>query len=131
MFIDPPNICLVVEFCARGSLDQVLQNPNLQLTWLDPKLQMALDTARGMAYLHKSDIMHRDLKSMNLLVTPTFGIKISDFGESRTEKPDMTMTTVGSQYWVAPEIIRGDRYDKKVGVLNEIVYASDCDAKSL
>ena len=78
---------------------------------------MALDVARGMAYLHKSEIMHRDLKSMNLLVTPTFGIKISDFGESRMDKADATMTTVGSQYWVAPEIIRGDRYDKKVCVV--------------
>lgn len=62
--------CFVTEFLERGDLFSVLRNPENKLTWAKPLLRMTIDTSRGMAYLHsmKPPIIHRDLKSMNILV---------------------------------------------------------------
>ncbi|RHY28844.1 hypothetical protein DYB32_005661 [Aphanomyces invadans] len=71
--------CFVTEFLDRGDLYSVLKNPRVQLSWKQPLLSMAIDISRGMAYLHSMDppIIHRDLKSMNILVRyfmPYFGV---------------------------------------------------------
>jgi serine/threonine protein kinase len=62
--------CFVTEFLERGDLFGVLRNLDNKLTWAEPILRMTIDTSRGMAYLHsmKPPIIHRDLKSMNILV---------------------------------------------------------------
>ena len=69
-----------------------------------------------MNYLHTIRIIHRDLKSANILVTQNFVVKISDFGESRLI--DNEMTIVGSQFWIAPEIIMGEGYNEKADVFS-------------
>lgn len=53
-----------------------------EISWAR-KLNFALDTGRGMAYLHKLNVIHRDLKSHNLLVSASWRVKIADFGTSR------------------------------------------------
>lgn len=64
------NICFVTELLERGDMFAVLRNPINKMTWAKPILRMTIDTSRGMAYLHsmKPPIIHRDLKSMNILV---------------------------------------------------------------
>ena len=59
----PPNLAIVLEFCTRGSLWSVLQNPEIPLSWDDRK-RIALDAARGVNYLHsfQPPVLHRDLK---------------------------------------------------------------------
>lgn len=59
----PPNLAIVLEYCSRGSLWSALQNPDLKLSWEDRR-RMALDTARGVNYLHSfsTPVLHRDLK---------------------------------------------------------------------
>jgi serine/threonine protein kinase len=66
----PVCSCFVTEFLERGDLFAVLRNPENKMTWAKPILRMTIDTSRGMAYLHsmKPPIIHRDLKSMNILV---------------------------------------------------------------
>eukprot|EP01127_Copromyxa_protea_P000423 TRINITY_DN10350_c0_g1_i1.p1 TRINITY_DN10350_c0_g1~~TRINITY_DN10350_c0_g1_i1.p1 ORF type:complete len:403 (-),score=83.51 TRINITY_DN10350_c0_g1_i1:29-1237(-) len=67
---------------------------------------MAIQIAKCVAYLHDCDIIHRDLKSLNLLVSKFFEIKICDFGLSRVIDKNAPMTSsVGTVAWVAPEII--------------------------
>jgi serine/threonine protein kinase len=77
------NICIVTEWCARGSLYDVLHDP---ATFISCKMMvdMALGIAQGMNYLHRQEkpIIHRDLKSYNVLVTKDFGVKVADFGLS-------------------------------------------------
>ena len=89
---------------------------------------MAKDAAAGCCYLHQSTyydekedqyidcIIHRDLKPDNMLVTTTYGIKLTDFGEARAMDSEMTMTQVGSPVYMAPEVLRGERYDERVDV---------------
>jgi len=60
--------------------------------------------------------VHRNLKPQNVLLTKTSSVKISEFGESRVVSEDGNMTMVGTPYYMAPEIFRGERYDKKVDV---------------
>ena len=79
--LQPP--CVVTEYCARGSLNDVFKRaratPALaaQLDW-GRRLNMVLDAAKGMMYLHSSEppVIHRDLKSPNLLVDKHWRIKV-------------------------------------------------------
>ncbi|XP_022719233.1 serine/threonine-protein kinase EDR1-like isoform X1 [Durio zibethinus] len=80
----PPNLSIITEFLPRGSLYKILHRPHSQI---DEKrrIKMALDVARGMNCLHtsKPTIVHRDLKSPNLLVDKNWTVKVCDFGLSR------------------------------------------------
>nr|GEZ95396.1 probable serine/threonine-protein kinase SIS8 [Tanacetum cinerariifolium] len=73
----PPNLSILTEFLPRGSLYKLLHRPNVQL---DEKrrMRMALDVAKGMNYLHTSNpvIVHRDLKTPNLLVDKNWVVKV-------------------------------------------------------
>jgi serine/threonine-protein kinase CTR1 len=80
----PPNLSIVTEFCPRGSLYRLLHRPNRELDERR-RIRMALDVVKGMNYLHRSSppIVHRDLKSPNLLVDKNWTVKVCDFGLSR------------------------------------------------
>jgi serine/threonine protein kinase len=80
-----PARCLVTEYCARGSLDKLLHGPTGAGLSLTKRVEFALDVARGMAALHsqRPPIIHRDLKTANLLVTSRMEVKVADFGLSR------------------------------------------------
>lgn len=77
----PPNIFIVTEWCERGSLHDMLYDPTQPISAAS-RVNMALQTAQGMAYLHsrRRGIIHRDLKSQNLLVSRDMVIKVADFG---------------------------------------------------
>jgi hypothetical protein len=81
-------------------------------------LQIAIDAAEGMAFLHglSVPIIHRDLKAENLLLDEDFRCKLADFGLARTIDKGATMTICGTPSWIAPEVFRGDHYDKTVDV---------------
>jgi len=68
-----------------------------------------------MAYLASQDIIHRDLKPHNILVTSSWQAKVADFGLART-KVTTTMTRVGTPRWVAPEVVREERYSELADV---------------
>jgi sterile alpha motif and leucine zipper-containing kinase AZK len=80
----PPNLSILTEYLPRGSLYRLLHRPNSKVDETR-RLKMALDVAKGMNYLHSSHptIVHRDLKSPNLLVDKNWVVKVSDFGMSR------------------------------------------------
>ena len=107
---------MVTELLRRGNLYSVLHvdRRKLKVDWV---VKLAKEVAEGMEYLHKSRIIHRDLKSLNLLLGDKWNIKITDFGLSRTSNSNSqsVMTgQVGTCHWMAPELIRGHKYTEKV-----------------
>ncbi|KAG1685526.1 hypothetical protein DVH05_018281 [Phytophthora capsici] len=137
------SICIVSEYCARGSLRDVLkqQTPDVKnLNW-PTKLRLALGISHGIQYLHNANppMIHRDLKSPNVLVDDSWHAKIADFGTLRFSEivssaaqlqssqtkprssakiPVVEMTgLVGTTRWMAPEVMRGERiYTSKVDI---------------
>ena len=71
-----------------------------------------------MVYLHSADLIHRDLKSMNIMIGDKMRGKVADYGESREKAANSTMTSVGTPLWMAPEVSSGKRYDSKADVFS-------------
>ena len=115
-----PHLCIIMEYCetsVTGFLEQVAQG-EIQISF-GLLVKIALGVAQALQYMHheiEPQVIHRDVKADNLLLTEDFDIKLTDFGLSRSleEKKPTQMTLCGSVLWVAPEIIRGDPYDNKV-----------------
>ncbi|XP_049848483.1 stress-activated protein kinase alpha-like [Schistocerca gregaria] len=79
-----PRFCLVMEYCSRGSLYHVLKGHTLQLEWnLIFKMFYEITSGLDALHSHKPQILHRDLKTLNLLVTDKWQVKVADFGLSR------------------------------------------------
>jgi len=116
--ITPAELCIVMEFAARGSLWAVLHGKQRGECTPRRRLQWAAETAKGMAYLHSRSppIVHRDLKSGNLLVDEDMHIKVSDFGLARTKTADGARTQVGTYAWMAPEVLEQKPYDERADV---------------
>ncbi|KAL4560413.1 hypothetical protein LXL04_032564 [Taraxacum kok-saghyz] len=117
----PPNMSIVTEYLSRGSLFWLLHKPGPK-KFLDERhrLKMALDVAKGMNYLHKRNppIVHRDLKSPNLLVDKNYTVKVSDFGLSRLKANTFlsSKSAAGTPQWMAPEVLNDEPSDEKSDV---------------
>ncbi|XP_021774294.1 tyrosine-protein kinase receptor UFO-like [Chenopodium quinoa] len=112
----PQRLCIVTEFLPRGSLFRLLQRSTAKLDWRR-RLHMAIDIVRGMNYLHNCNppIIHRDLKTSNLLVDKNWMVKVADFGLSRVKHETYltTKTGKGTPQWMAPEVLRNEQADEK------------------
>jgi tRNA A-37 threonylcarbamoyl transferase component Bud32 len=105
------NKLLVYEYMPNGSLDDLLYSSKKKLLDWPTRLKIAIDAAEGLSYLHHDcvvPIVHRDVKSSNILIDGEFGAKIADFGVAKfvrgvsngTEEP-MSMIA-GSCGYIAP-----------------------------
>ena len=72
----------------------------------------------GLSCVHNLHQIHRDIKSDNVLISKDGVVKIADFGFAAqlTRQKEKRNTMVGTPYWMAPELIRGDAYDQRVDV---------------
>jgi serine/threonine protein kinase len=108
-----PNLCCVLEYAKMGSLKDVLKRERA-LDWANGKRSLAFDVASAMCYLHErpSPIIHRDLKTRNVLIMDWGAAKLSDFGTARVWSPDDEELSVGvgTKFFMAPEVMVGDRY---------------------
>ncbi|CAO2145683.1 unnamed protein product [Urochloa humidicola] len=112
----PPQFYIITERMSRGSLFDVLHNEHNVLD-LPTILKYALDVCRGMSYLHEKDIIHRDLKSANLLLGKDHVVKVADFGLARFQDEEGAMTAeTGTYRWMAPEVMNHQPYDNKADV---------------
>ncbi len=105
--LEEGNACLVVELMEGRNLVQYMAEYKL-----DPlkKRRIALDIGNGLHYLHQSGIIHRDLKSLNILLTREGIAKITDFGMAKTQT--LSIQSLGGKItqavaWCAPELLLG------------------------
>ncbi|KAG8497647.1 hypothetical protein CXB51_008852 [Gossypium anomalum] len=113
-----PNPCIVTEFMARGSLYDYLHQQRVVFK-LPSLLKVALDVSKGMNYLHQNNIIHRDLKTANLLMDENQVVKVADFGVARVQAQSGVMTAeTGTYRWMAPEVIEHKPYDHKADVFS-------------
>ncbi|GAM26581.1 hypothetical protein SAMD00019534_097560 [Acytostelium subglobosum LB1] len=85
------------------------------------RIKIAYDVACAMTYLHSRQVIHRDLKSTNLLVGESWRIKVCDFGFARTASPlskAKRMTICGTDNWMAPEVMLGEDYNQACDVFS-------------
>ncbi|OQV25922.1 Atrial natriuretic peptide receptor 1 [Hypsibius exemplaris] len=131
---EPP--CLLFEYCPRGSLEDILENEELELDWMF-RYSLMHDLVKGMAYLHSSELKtHGNLKSTNCVVDSRFVLKVTDYGPhcmrpAETEEEENPHRFWRRKLWTAPELLRnrsspsgtqkGDVYSFAI-IAQEIVY---------
>ncbi|KAJ9541186.1 hypothetical protein OSB04_027692 [Centaurea solstitialis] len=115
-----PHLLLVLEFMENGSLDKFLYGEKQgSLTWKQ-RFEIIFGIARGLAYLHEQyhvTIIHRDIKSSNILIDDDFQPKLSDFGLVRLlpeDKTHISTKVAGTFGYVAPEYAIHGQVSEKV-----------------
>ncbi|GMF36506.1 unnamed protein product [Phytophthora fragariaefolia] len=123
------NLCMVLEYVPNGNLKDYLGKNIKTLSWARNKIHMAIAIAEALEYLHSRTpiIIHRDLKSANILLTKHLEPKLIDFGVSRGMVDSTMSAGVGTPYWTAPEILEGDRYTEKSDIYSFGVVLSELD----
>ncbi|KAH9665571.1 protein kinase domain-containing protein [Citrus sinensis] len=115
------NMGLIYEFMAKGNLEEHLSGANT-LTW-EARLRIATEAAQGLEYLHsgcKPHIVHRDVKSTNILINEKFQAKLADFGLSRIFPVEggthVSTTIAGTPGYLDPEYYISNRLTEKSDV---------------
>ncbi|CAL5053906.1 unnamed protein product [Urochloa decumbens] len=102
---------------VQGTLRMYLNKKDPYSLSAETILKLALDISRGMEYLHGQGVIHRDLKSQNLLLNDEMRVKVADFGTSCLEtKCQATKGNKGTYRWMAPEMTKEKPYTRKVDV---------------
>ncbi|KAF0690707.1 Aste57867_17917 [Aphanomyces stellatus] len=137
------DLAVLSEFMTRGDVSTLLKKEakknesSRMLHWINAtgaapttKATIAADVADALVYLHsfQPTIIHRDLKSKNVLLSETWEAKLSDFGISRVTSLEETMTSnIGTVAWIAPEVLSGGRYSEKADIYSFGVLLSELD----
>ncbi|PJF19489.1 hypothetical protein PSACC_00213 [Paramicrosporidium saccamoebae] len=102
-FLWEEDLWTVMEYMEGGSLTQIVTAVYMTETQIATILREVL---RGLVHLHSSNIIHRDIKSDNVLLTPSGAVKLTDFGFSAvTNAANTRCSMVGTPYWMAPEVV--------------------------
>ncbi|KAK3228657.1 hypothetical protein Dsin_000538 [Dipteronia sinensis] len=111
---------LVYEFVCNGSLDQHLsKHTRRPLSW-EKRIKIAMGAAKGLQYLHENNIIHRDMRPNNILVTHDYESMLGDFGLARTQRGDSDHSSetrvVGTLGYLAPEYAECGKVSTKTDV---------------
>eukprot|EP01090_Pellita_catalonica_P013630 TRINITY_DN3288_c0_g1_i2.p1 TRINITY_DN3288_c0_g1~~TRINITY_DN3288_c0_g1_i2.p1 ORF type:complete len:504 (+),score=84.47 TRINITY_DN3288_c0_g1_i2:27-1538(+) len=113
------QIWVIMEFMGFGCLTEVLEQFEYGVHMTEPQMAFCCrETLSALSYIHSLHRIHRDIKSDNVLVNEQGDIKIADFGYAAqlTKQKQQRNTVVGTPYWMAPELIRGQDYGIKVDI---------------
>jgi serine/threonine protein kinase len=122
----PDHMILIYEFASRGSLESYIESDDktANLTWVQ-RIKICLNIAHGLKYIHsdtdqdKQKIIHRDIKSANILLGENWEAKIADFGLSKIHPADQEASTLnastiaGTPMYLDPEYKKYGRLNKK------------------
>jgi len=109
-------IWLILEYCSCGSLKDLMYSIDRVFSEIEIATFMEM-VLKGLIYLHDLNIIHRDIKGQNLLVTEDGCVKLSDFGVGikLTEK-EYRHSKKGSPYWMSPQVVLQKDYDIKTDI---------------
>ncbi|GAB7360176.1 hypothetical protein MBLNU230_g7938t1 [Neophaeotheca triangularis] len=110
------ELWVVMEFMEGGALTDVIDNnPSITEEQIST---ISYETCKGLMHLHAQNIIHRDIKSDNVLLSSRGNVKITDFGfcAKLTEQRSKRATMVGTPYWMAPEVVKQKEYGSKVDI---------------
>ena len=113
------GIYIIMEFCEFGDLFSLLQSVKKKKVYVNEDIiwNVAIQTLLGIEYLHSKQIIHRDIKLLNLFMTKDKKIKIGDMGMSKhVEEGEMIMSRVGTPLYIAPELVKKEKYDYKIDI---------------
>ncbi|KAJ3407341.1 Protein kinase [Chytriomyces hyalinus] len=116
---------VVLEYMEGGSLTDVIQDATL----FEPLIaRITFETLKGLSFLHSKNIIHRDIKSDNILISRHGSVKLADFGFSAqllSEKERRT-SIIGTPYWMAPEVVKQQKYNHKIDSWSVGIVVIEC-----
>lgn len=109
------DLWIVMDYMEGGSLTDVISHNMMT----EPQIgAVCRETLKGLNHLHNNGVIHRDIKSDNILLSLEGDIKLTDFGYCAqiTDTQKRRNTLVGTPYWMAPEVITRKDYDARIDV---------------
>ncbi|KAN0026131.1 hypothetical protein ACTFIV_007113 [Dictyostelium citrinum] len=107
---------ILMDYCSLSSFNDIMQS--IGKTLKEKEIALILQQSLlGLVYLHSKQIIHRDIKSANILLDETGQVKIADFGVSQQIQSTFAKGSIaGTPYWMAPEILNQANYNNKIDV---------------
>ena len=112
-------LCMQIEYCQYGSIREIIKKGkknNIFINELEISSVIYM-VLKSLAFIHKNNLVDRDIKGRNILVDKEGNIKLCDFGICKIyHKDNMKHLRGGSPYWMAPEILRKEEYDQTIDI---------------
>lgn len=119
VFFENNNIYIVSEYAENGDLDKFIINFKKKRKNINNRTiaKLTLQLASALKYLHRNNIIHRDIKTSNVFLDKNYNIKLGDLGIAKIMgNRHLANTYIGTPYYMAPELYKGEQYDTKCDI---------------